>query len=151
VSTEWPEASSLQLPCLNSVMTPPTNARLTRDLQALAAAFATSGTIHMVKPQVFEAIVPKALPARRGLVYASGIAELVCAAGLLHPATRKAAGWASAALLVAVFPGNVQMAVTEGKRASRGTGSRGKQVATLIRLPLQIPLIRTALKATGRI
>ena len=122
-----------------------------RDTQALAALFAASGTLHLVRPQVFETIVPRQLPAPRGLVYASGVAELVCAAGLLHPRTRKAAGWASAALLVAVFPANLQMVVTEGKRASRGTGSRGKQVATLARLPLQIPLIRTALKATGRI
>ena len=122
-----------------------------KDIQALAALFAASGTLHLVRPQVFETIVPRQLPARRSLVYASGVAELVCAAGLLHPRTRKAAGWASAALLVAVFPANLQMVVTEGKRASRGTGSRGKQVATLARLPLQIPLIRTALKATGRI
>ena len=122
-----------------------------KDIQALAALFAASGTLHLVRPQVFETIVPRQLPAPRGLVYASGVAELVCAAGLLHPRTRKAAGWASAALLVAVFPANLQMVVTEGKRASRGTGSRGKQVATLARLPLQIPLIRTALKATGRI
>ena len=122
-----------------------------KDIQALAALFATSGTLHLVRPQVFETIVPRRLPAPRGLVYASGVAELVCAAGLLHPRTRKAAGWASAALLVAVFPANLQMAVTEGKRASRGTGSRGKHVATLVRLPVQIPLIRTALKATGRI
>ena len=122
-----------------------------KDIQALAALLAASGTLHLVRPQVFETIVPRQLPAARGLVYASGVAELVCAAGLLHPRTRKAAGWASAALLVAVFPANLQMAVTEGKRASRGTGSRGKKVATLARLPLQIPLIRTALKATGRI
>jgi len=122
-----------------------------KDIQALAALFAASGTLHLVRPQVFETIVPRQLPAPRGLVYASGVAELVCSAGLLHPRTRKAAGWASAALLVAVFPANLQMAVTEGKRASRGTGSRGKHVATLVRLPVQIPLIRTALKATGRI
>ena len=122
-----------------------------KDIQALAALFAASGTLHLVRPQVFETIVPRQLPAPRGLVYASGVAELVCAAGLLHPRTRKAAGWASAALLVAVFPANLQMVVTEGKRASRGTGSRGKHVATLVRLPVQIPLIRTALKATGRI
>ena len=122
-----------------------------KDIQALAALFAASGTLHLVRPQVFETIVPRQLPAPRSLVHASGVAELVCAAGLLHPRTRKAAGWASAALLVAVFPANLQMAVTEGKRASRGTGSRGKHVATLVRLPVQIPLIRTALKATGRI
>jgi uncharacterized membrane protein len=124
---------------------------LTRDLGALAALFATSGTLHLVRPQLFEAIMPRALPAPRGLVYASGIAELACAAGLLHPATRKGAGWASAALLVLIFPANVQMAMTEGGRADRGTGSRARHVVALIRLPFQVPLIRTALRATGRI
>ena len=122
-----------------------------KDLQGLAALFAASGALHLVRPQIFETIVPRRLPERRGLVYASGVAELVCAGALLYPRTRKIAGWASAALLVVIFPANVQMAVTEGKRANRGTGSRGRQVATLARLPLQIPLIRTALKATGRI
>jgi uncharacterized membrane protein len=136
---------------LDLVMTRSGTALLTRDLQALAALFAASGALHLLRPQVFETIVPRALPAPRGLVYASGVAELACAAGLLHPATRKGAGWASATLLVLVFPANVQMAQTEGRRASRGTGSRVRHGASLIRLPLQIPLIRTALKATGRI
>jgi uncharacterized membrane protein len=124
---------------------------LTRDLRALAALFATSGALHLVRPQVFETIVPRVLPAARSLVLASGVAELVCAAGILHPPTRKAAGWASAAVLVAVFPANVQMALTESKRARAGTGSRPRLAVALARLPLQIPLIRTALKATGRI
>ena len=124
---------------------------LPKDLQGLAALFAASGALHLVRPQVFETIVPRQLPEHRGLVYASGVAELVCAAGLLHPRTRAASGWASAALLVAIFPANVQMAVTESKRAGRGTGSRGRQLATLARLPLQIPLIRTALKAAGHV
>lgn len=140
----------LRLFWLNSVMTSSTKASLTRDLQALAALFATSGTLHLLRPQLFEAIIPRALPVPRALVYASGAGELACAAGLLHPATRRRAGWASAALLVLMFPANVQMAVTESKRASRGTGSRFMQGATLVRLPLEIPLIRTALKATGR-
>ena len=121
--------------------------KLPKDLRGLAALFAASGVLHMVRPQIFETIVPRQLPEHRGLVYASGVAELACAVAILHPRTRRAAGWASAALLVAIFPANVQMAVTEGKRASRGTGSRGRQVAALVRLPLQIPLIRTALKA----
>lgn len=132
-------------------MTRSTKALLTRDLQVLAALFATSGMLHLTRPQLFEPIVPRALPAPRGLVHASGVGELVCAAGLLHPATRKSAGWASAALLVLVFPANVQMAVTEGRRADRGTGTRLRHGLTLLRLPLQIPLIRAALKAAGRI
>ena len=123
---------------------------VTKDLTALAVLFAISGSLHLVRPQVFETIVPRRLPAPRGLVYASGVAELACAVGLVHPRTRAAAGWASAALLVGIFPANVQMAVTEGRRARRGTGSPARWAATLVRLPLQIPLIRTALKATGR-
>lgn len=123
---------------------------LANDLKGLVVLFTVSGSLHLVRPQVFETLVPRRLPARRGLVYASGVAELACAAGLLHPRTRVAAGWASAALLVGIFPANVQMAVTEGRRARRGTGSPARRAATLVRLPLQIPLIRTALKATAR-
>ncbi|MGZ4696831.1 MAG: DoxX family protein [Oryzihumus sp.] len=128
-------------------------APLTRDLKGLAALFTTSGVLHLVRPQPFEAITPRRLPARRGLVYASGVAEIACAAGLLHPRTRRLAGWASAALLVAVFPGNIQMAVDETRRVERRLGSgrpanRRRQLATIARLPLQLPMVRTALKAT---
>jgi len=131
-------------------MSSSTSALLTRDLQGLAVMFVTSGTMHLVRPELFEPTVPRRLPAPRGLVYASGVAELVCAAGLLHPRTRTTAGWVSAALLVCVFPANIQMALTENRRTARGTGSQGRRAALLLRLPLQVPLVRTALKATRR-
>ena len=126
---------------------------LTRDVAGLAGLFLTSGVTHLVKPEVFEPLVPRALPERREIVYASGIAEVVCAAGLLHPRTRRVAGWASAALLVVVFPGNVQMSVNHGKRAGRrqDASSRAAFAGTLARLPLQVPLIRAALRAAGRV
>ncbi|HYN29917.1 MAG TPA: DoxX family protein [Dermatophilaceae bacterium] len=127
-------------------------ADLTKDVAGLAAAFLISGTTHLVRPQVFEPIVPRALPRRRELVYASGVVELLCAAGLLLPRTRSAAGLASAALLLAVFPANVQMAVTHGRRARRrkDAASAAGFAATLARLPLQWPMIRIALRAAGR-
>ena len=84
----------------------------------------------------------RALPRKKELVYASGVAELACAAGLLHPRTRRPAGWASAGLLAAVFPANVQMAAD-----LRKNGSRTAQTVAFARLPLQLPLIRWALKA----
>jgi uncharacterized membrane protein len=115
---------------------------MAKDVAALAALFATSGTLHFVRPRPFESIVPRPLPRKRELVYASGAAELLCAAGLLHPRTRSAAGWASAALLLAVFPANVQMAADA--RRSRSTAYR---VGTLLRLPMQLPMVRTAWKA----
>jgi uncharacterized membrane protein len=127
-------------------------APLTRDVAGLAALLAVSGVTHLVRPEVYEGMVPHALGRRRELVYASGVAELLCAAGLLVPSTRRVAGWASAGLLVAVFPANVQMSVDQGRRASRtgAPAARATFVATLGRLPLQWPLIRSALRAAGR-
>jgi uncharacterized membrane protein len=129
--------------------TPP----LDRATIGLAALFLTSGATHLVRPQTFEGMVPDVLPRRRELVHASGVAEILCGVGLLHPRTRKVAGLASAALLVAVFPGNVKMSADQAKRARRNgdTGSRAFFAATLARLPMQWPLIRTALRATGRL
>jgi uncharacterized membrane protein len=144
---------SADLPDLHALDRTTAPPELTRDIAGLAGLFLVSGVTHLVKPDVFEPLVPRALPTRRGLVYASGVAELVCAAGLLHPRTRRAAGWASAALLLAVFPGNVQMSVNHGKRAARrdDTTAKATFAATVARLPLQVPLIRAALRAAGRL
>lgn len=118
--------------------------------KALVGAFAVSGALHLVKPQVFEPTMPRALPQHRELVLASGAAELLCAAGLAIPATRRLAGPASAALLVAVLPANVQMAVDAVGRLQR-KGATPRRVAWAaayaLRVPLQWPLIRAALKA----
>lgn len=126
-------------------------ARPTRDVVGLAAAFLTSGTLHLVRPQLFEPIVPRALPARREFVLVSGIAEILCGAGLLDPRTRRAAGLLSAALLVAVFPANVQMSLSHGRRAARTRRPEHRLafVGTLARLPLQWPLVRVALRAAS--
>ena len=112
------------------------------DAKIVLGAFTVSGIVHLVKPEVFKPLMPRQLPAHRELILASGVAELACAAGLAVPATRRWAGYASAALLVAVFPGNVKMALDA--RRSRRTGVKA---AAFGRLPLQLPLIRGALRA----
>ncbi len=114
--------------------------------------FAVSGVIHLVRPETFEPIVPKPLREwSRELVLASGVAELACAAGLLHPRTRPAAGLASAALLTAVWPANAQMSVDLGRRANRRRDAKSLTAfaVSLARLPLQVPLIKIAW-AAGR-
>ncbi|WP_271984860.1 DoxX family protein [Pseudoclavibacter terrae] len=111
--------------------------------------FAVFGVIHLAKPRVFESIIPKPLRARgRELVVASGVAELACAAGLLHPSTRPLAGLASAAVLLAVWPANAQMSVDLGRRAlrKRSASSLAAFAISIARLPLQIPLIKAALR-----
>jgi uncharacterized membrane protein len=98
----------------------------------LAAFFLAAGSLHFLRPRMYEAIVPDALaPRRREIVYASGVAELAGGAGLLHPRTSRAAGWWLIATLVAIFPANVHMAVHPERY--RGI----PRWALIARLPLQ--------------
>ncbi len=118
-------------------------APLSKDVVGLAAILGMSGLVHLGKPEVYEPIMPSVVPAHRSVIFASGVAELLCAAGLLVPRLRKPAGWASAALLLAVYPANLKMA---GDAAQ--TDNTGFKAIAWGRLPLQVPMIRTALKAT---
>jgi uncharacterized membrane protein len=114
----------------------PTSAKL------LTLGFAASGVVHLVKPKFYEPLIPGWLPGARRIVLVSGVAELVCAAGMTHPRTRHAAGWASAALLLGVWPGNVQMAID-----SFDTDNTALKVGAVARLPLQLPMIWAAVRA----
>lgn len=108
--------------------------------RALASFVGLAGVMHFVKPGFFDAIVPKALPgSARSWTYASGVAELAVAGALARPSTRRLGGLAAAALFVAVLPANVQAAVDARTTAEKAV--------TWIRLPLQVPLVRWALKA----
>ncbi len=120
--------------------------KLPRDTAALVAIFAVSGVVHLVKPDVYEPLMPSWVPRHREVILGSGVAELACATGLVLPATRRTAGWASALLLVAILPGNVKMAADAQQIRSTSARARGFKVATLLRLPLQWPMIRAALK-----
>lgn len=110
----------------------------------VAAAFSVSGVIHLVRPAAFTGIIPEFLPAKTALVYVSGAAELACAAGLWCRA--RWAGIASAFLLVAIWPANLQMAIT----AQRGDHF-STQILYWARFPLQIPLIWCALQSGRRV
>jgi uncharacterized membrane protein len=106
--------------------------------KAVAGAFATSGIVHLVRPQVFEPLIPRQLGDRRAWVYASGVAELACAAGLLTGQR-----WAPAvttATLAVVWVGNLQMAL-DVQRSRRPAWFKA---AVWARLPLQIPMMRAA-------
>lgn len=109
-----------------------------RRTTGLIALLGGSAVIHAVRPQVFEPLIPPALGNPRGWVYASGVAEAACVGLLAVPATRRYGGWASTALLIGVFPGNLYSVRAAGP-------SRFKQAAALARLPLQVPMIRAAL------
>jgi uncharacterized membrane protein len=73
------------------------------------------GLLHFLVPKPFEDIVPEALPAKRALVYASGVTEIATGVGSLHPRTRRWAGVLGIATMLGVYPANVQMALNPGK------------------------------------
>ena len=108
----------------------------------LVAGFLASGTVHLVRPEVFEPLMPAWVPAHRQVILGSGVAELACALGMVLPRSRRAAGWASAALLLGVWPGNIKMALDSNRSSSTAF-----KVAAWGRVPLQLPMIRAALAA----
>lgn len=108
--------------------------------KSLVPLLAGAGTLHFLKPEPFDGIVPPQLPGRqRTYTYVSGAAELATAALLANPATRPAGGFAAATLFTLVWPGNFYMAYLWRDEPW------GKQIISLGRLPLQIPLIRAGL------
>ena len=116
---------------------------LRKSTLGLAGLFAVSGTIHLVRPKVYEQIVPSWVPAAHEVVLASGVAELLLAAGLVLPPTRRLAGWGSVGLLVGVYPANIKMTMDAAK-----SDNKPMLAATLARLPLQLPMIKAAFDAT---
>jgi uncharacterized membrane protein len=103
-----------------------------------AAFFIAAGVSHFTNRDFFTAIVPPYLPWPVALVYISGVAEMVLGALLLLPRTSVLAGWGLIALLIAVFPANLHMAVNHQLYPDVS------QAALLIRLPLQGVMIALA-------
>lgn len=89
----------------------------------------------------FDSIIPKYLPGPpHAYTHGSGVAELGTAALLANEKTRRLGGLVAALLFVAVFPANIQMAVD-----ARNQSTQRKAIA-YGRLPLQLPMICSALK-----
>ncbi|MET4052683.1 putative membrane protein [Frigoribacterium sp. PvP054] len=114
-----------------------------RDARVLAAILGGSGVLHLARPAVYDAVVPRSVPGpARFWTIGAGLAEVGIAVALLSPRTRRAGGLAAAALFVAVFPANVSMAL-RAVRSERATTVR--RAVTIARLPLQVPLVTRAL------
>ena len=113
--------------------------------RGLAGLFAAAGVLHFVWPSFFDPLMPRMLPARfhRPLIYGSGVAELACAYGLARR-TRWASA-ASTALLLAVWPANLQMALDAG--TGRNPGDMDSAAVAWGRMPMQLPLLWAARQA----
>jgi uncharacterized membrane protein len=116
-----------------------------RDVVVLAGLLAGAGITHFAVPGPYDAIVPRQLPgSARTWTYLSGAAELAVAAAVCGRRSRRAGGLAAAGLFAAVFPANVQMAVDWRRRPLP------LRAIAYGRLPLQVPLVRLALRVGRR-
>ncbi len=77
----------------------------------LGLLFAVAGVNHFWRPDFYLGIMPPYLPWHLELVYASGLFEIVLGILLLVPKTSSLAAWGLIALLIAVFPANLHMAL----------------------------------------
>jgi uncharacterized membrane protein len=116
--------------------------RLTRWL--FGVSFIAAGLNHFVNPGFYVRMMPDYLPWHAELVAISGVAEAVLGAMLLVPRFQVLAAWGLIALLIAVFPANLNMALHADRFPTISP------VALWIRLPIQGLLIAWAYWYTRR-
>jgi uncharacterized membrane protein len=103
----------------------------------LACFFVVAGIMHFVIPESYMKIMPAFLPFPLELVLISGALEIAGGVGLLVDRTRRFAAFGLIALLLAVWPANVQMLLHAREQGS----ASWYQLLLWLRLPIQIPLI----------
>jgi uncharacterized membrane protein len=104
----------------------------------LAAFFVVAGLNHFREPDVYMGMMPPRLPWPAALIAVSGACEVMGGIGILVPRTRRAAGWGLVALLAAVFPANLHVALM-GRMPGFGFSS----TVLWLRLPFQ-PVLAAA-------
>ncbi len=110
----------------------------------LAILFLIAGLLHFTSTAMYVKIMPAYLPSPRLLVQISGACEMLGGLGLLFPTTRRFAAWGLVALLVAVLPANVSMAISHARWPAI------PEWVLWARLPMQLPLMWWAWLYTRR-
>lgn len=104
----------------------------------LGIAFVFAGSNHFINPKFYLNIMPPYLPWHLFLVYLSGAFEIILGIMLLVPKTQRFGAWGLIALLIAVFPANIYMAMNPEKFADI------RPFLIYLRLPLQFVIIAWA-------
>ena len=118
---------------------------MSRARVALGVTFIATGALHFARPRMYEAIMPRYLPAHRELVYASGVAEIAGGAGVLHPKTRRARGLVADRDARRGLPGQ-----RRDGACTRSASSSSREPLLWARLPLQGVLIAWAWLTAAR-
>lgn len=98
------------------------------------------GVKHFTNTDFFVAIVPPIIKSKEEAVLISGVIELTLGVLLLFNQTRRLAAWGIILLLIAVFPANIYLYISDFARDIIGISKN----QALLRLPFQIPLMTIA-------
>jgi uncharacterized membrane protein len=102
----------------------------------LALFFIAAGVSHFYQPDIYLGMMPPWVPEPELMVKISGAAEIFGGVGLLIAFTRRAAGWGLIALLIAIFPANLHVALQ-----GRMPGTDFSPLVLWLRLPFQAVFI----------
>jgi uncharacterized membrane protein len=110
-------------------------------LWLMGVFYVFAGLTHLVRPDFYLPMMPPWIPAHLELVLLSGVAEVVLGVAVLVPRLRRIAAWGIIALLIAIFPANLHIALNDVPvfGAPHGAG-----VWNWVRLPFQAVLIAWA-------
>ena len=108
---------------------------MSRSQRLLAGFFVFAGAMHFARPRDYRAMMPDYVPRHHEAVVVSGVAEIAGGMAVIPKRTRPLARWWLTALLIAVFPANVDMAVRP--ELHPGLLDRVPRWALWARLPLQ--------------
>jgi len=95
------------------------------------------GIKHFTNTSFFASIIPPFFLYEEALVYISGFVEITMAILLVFKKTRKIGAYITICLLVAVFPANLYVYLSENTREVLDITKN----QALLRMPFQIPLI----------
>ena len=103
----------------------------------MSLLYVTVGVKHFTNTDFFVSIVPSIINWKEEIVLLSGLIEVILGILLLFNQTRKLAAWGIILLLIAVFPANIYLYLSEIPREALNISKN----QALFRMPFQIPLI----------
>lgn len=118
---------------------------MSRARRSYGLTFIFAGVMHFLRPREYEAIMPPYVPAHKEMVAISGAAEIIGGLAVLAGSKRPARWW-NLALLAAVFPANLHMALHPEE--IRGLPAIPRW-ALWARLPFQLVFMAWAIRATS--
>ena len=107
-------------------------------LWVMGVFYIAAGLMHFARPDFYQPMMPPYLPWPAALIFVSGLAEFGLGGAVLIPALRRLAAWGIIALLIAIFPANLHIAMNN---VAVFGATEGAGVWNWVRLPVQGILI----------